>query len=136
VAFEAGRELRLRVGRAVHLERLILPVAVADLVGDVLAPTGALFHHGVADDFLGAHEASVRAFHRFAFVVHLGGVLRHRQHRAVGQRLAGLGGVDRGLAAGIEQPHLLEVGAVDRLIEHALGVVGGEYDQVAALGVA
>src|SRR3990170_5361981 len=51
VAGEAGFEVGLVVDGLVRLERLILPLAVAYIVGVLGAPAVALLHHHVADDW-------------------------------------------------------------------------------------
>src|SRR5262249_30255670 len=63
VALEAGRKLRFLVDLPVRRERLVLPLAVARLRRVLGAPTGALFHHAVADQ-IALEETPVGRFCR------------------------------------------------------------------------
>src|SRR5262252_7787699 len=91
-------EARTEIGAGVHglvaLEGLVLPIAVAHVVGVLGAPARALFHHRVADE-VAFDEAAVGVLFRVALGVELGGVLQHGDHGAARQRLALLGGVER-----------------------------------------
>src|SRR5262245_26730482 len=126
VAGVAVRQIGVGVGRLVRPEGLILPLAVANIVGILGAPAGALLHYVVSDD-VGLDEAAVRILHRIALRIELRSILHVYDHRSVRQRLAALGGLDRRLA-GIELAVLLVVGAVERGKEHALRVVLREGD--------
>src|SRR3981189_462157 len=90
VAVEAGGEVGRGIGALVRLEGLILPVAVADIVGVFGAPARALFHDRIAEE-VALDEAAVGVFFPIALGIELGGVLQHGDHGAVRQRLALLG---------------------------------------------
>src|SRR5262249_24270925 len=130
VAVEAGAEIGAGIYALVGLEGLVLPLAVAHVVGVLGAPARALFHHRVADE-VALDEAAVGVLFRIALGVELGGVLQHGDHGAGRQRLAFLGGVER-RRAGVELAELLVVGAIDRGEKHAPGVVLRKGDLVAA----
>ena len=127
---EAGAEIGAGVHGLVRLEDLVLPLAVAHVVGVLGAPARAFFHHRVADE-VALDEAAVGVLFRVALGVELGGVLQHGDHGAVRQRLALLGGVER-RGAGVELAELLVVGAIDGGEEHAGGVALRKGDLVAA----
>src|SRR5499427_4377343 len=130
VTVEASAEIGAGVHGLVGLEGLVLPLAVAHVVGVLGAPARALFHHRVADE-VAFDEAAVGVLFRVALGVELGDVLQHGDHGAARQRLALLGGVER-RRAGVELAELLVVGAIDRGEEHARGVVLRKGDLVAA----
>src|SRR4051794_33882258 len=70
VALEAGGELGAGVHRLGGRERLIFPLAVADVVGILPAPAATLLHHGVAVE-IAFDEAAVRALLGIALRVEL-----------------------------------------------------------------
>src|SRR5262249_7243298 len=50
VAIEAAGQVCVRIGSPVGPERLVLPFAIALSLRIFSAPSGALLHHGIADD--------------------------------------------------------------------------------------
>src|SRR5262245_34628760 len=79
VAVEAGAEIGAGIHALVGLEGLVLPLAVAHVVGVLGAPARALFHHRVADE-VALDEAAVGVLFRVALGVELGGGLRYGRH--------------------------------------------------------
>src|SRR5215813_10075476 len=67
VAVEAGAEIGAGVHALVRLEGLVLPLAVAYVVGVLGAPARALFHHRVADE-VALDEPAVGVLFRIALV--------------------------------------------------------------------
>src|SRR6516225_6507707 len=65
VTVEAGAEIGAGVHGLVRLEDLVLPLAVAHVVGVLGAPARALFHHRVADE-VALDEAAVGVLFRVA----------------------------------------------------------------------
>src|SRR5262249_43907304 len=68
VAVEAGAEIGAGVHAFVGLEGLVLPLAVAHVVGVLAAPARALFHHRVTDE-VAFDEAAVGGLLRIALGV-------------------------------------------------------------------
>src|SRR6185295_1599263 len=126
VAGEAVFQVGLVVHGFVGLEGLVLPLAVAQLLGILAAPTGSLLHDRVADE-LALDEAAVGVPFRIAVGVEFGLVLHQREDAAARDRLPRLHCGD-GFRCRIEFPVLLVVWAIDGGVEHALGVVLGKGD--------
>src|SRR5206468_5057193 len=131
VAVEAGREIGVGIGCLVGAERLIYPFAVALRLRIFGAPAGALLHHRVADDVAGLDEASVGVLHGISLRIELRRVLRNGDDRALRQRIALPGGIDRRLPGAVFA-YLLVLSAVERHVDHALGVLRRKRDLVAA----
>src|SRR5262249_2146014 len=122
------------VGACVHglvrLEGLVLPLAVAHVLGVLAAPARALLHHRVPDQ-VAFDEAAIGILLRIALGIELGSVLPHGDHGPVRQRLALLGGLERRRAR-VELAELLVVGAIDRGEQQARLVVLRKGDLVTA----
>ena len=95
-------------------ERRIIPVFIAEHVGDVLAPARIARHRGVEQQLV-CFEKAVAAGDRLFVGVELGGVHFSEQKSAVGQRLAILGGLQCG-SVGVVVAHLPGRGEVDRVV--------------------
>src|SRR5262249_25278768 len=127
VAVEAGREIGIRIGGLVGAGGLILPLTLSLRLGIFGAPARAPFPHGVAHDVAGLDETTAGVLHRIAFRIELRRVLRNGDDRALRQRIAFLGGIDRRLAGNI-LAHLLVLRTVEGHVDDAFGIVRRERD--------
>ena len=84
-------------------ERSVVPVFIAEHVGDVLALARIARHRGVEQQLV-CFKNAVAAGDRLFVGVELGGVHFSEQKSAVGQRLAILGGLQRGSVGVVVAP--------------------------------
>src|SRR4029453_11341932 len=126
VTLEARLVVGLVVELAVRAEDRVLPLAVADVVGILGAPAGALFHDRVGDE-IALHEAPLGVLDRVALGVDLRLVLHQGENGAAGQGLAFLGRLARGRAR-VQLPVLLDVVPVGDGVEDIVLEPGWERD--------
>src|SRR5262245_3347313 len=121
VAGEAG--LLLGVEAVCLLRRIggVVPVAVADVLGDVLAPARLLLHQAVEEQ-VALLEDAVGAGDRLAGRINLRFVDFHDEHRAIRKLAVLLGALGRD-RVGVEIAHLPVVGPIVDAIQDVLARV-------------